>query len=246
MNFGFTEEQEMMRKSAADFVKGQSSLQRVRGLFDDDKGYSPEVWKQMADQGWLGAVYPEECGGLGMGYVDLICIEEQLGEGLLPEPIISSVLLGGNSILFGCNSEQKDAIRQHGFDEYCLFPEGKKGHPAHKKRYWDPYVIRNGQRLDTTGQFGPDIFTDYLIDYMSRHRERPFFAYYSTIMTHIPVVPTPFNKDQDLTPRERFAGMLRYADHLIGRLVAALDEFGLRDHTIVFIAVDNGTDNGTD
>ena len=110
MNFGFTEEQEMMRKSAADFVKGQSSLQRVRSLFDDDRGYSPEVWKQMADQGWLGAVYPEECGGLGMGYVDLICIEEQLGEGLLPEPIISSVLLGGNSILFGCNSEQKDAI----------------------------------------------------------------------------------------------------------------------------------------
>ena len=141
---------------------------------------------------------------------------------------------------------QKDAIRRHGFDEYCLFPEGKKGHPAHKKRYWDAYVIKNGRRLDTSGKFGPDVFCDYLIDYMRRHRDRPFLAYYSTILTHIPVVPTPHNKGQDLTPREHFAGMVRYADHLIGRLVTALDDLGLRDNTIVFIAVDNGTDNGTD
>ncbi len=142
--------------------------------------------------------------------------------------------------------KQKDAIHQHGFDEYCLFPEGKKGHPAHKKRYWDPYVIRNGKRLDTTGRFGPDIFTDYLIDFMTRRRDRPFFAYYSTIMTHIPVVPTPHNKGRNLTPREQFAGMLRYADYSIGRIIAALDKFDLRDNTLVFIAVDNGTDNGTD
>lgn len=142
--------------------------------------------------------------------------------------------------------EQADAIRRHGFDEYCLFPEGRKGHPAHKKRYWDAYVICNGERLDTTGKFGPDIFTDYLIDYMDRHRDRPFFAYYSTILTHIPVVPTPHNKDQNLAPRGHFAGMARYADHLIGRLIAALDEFGLRDNTIVFIMADNGTDSGTD
>jgi len=142
--------------------------------------------------------------------------------------------------------KQKDAIRRHGFDEYCLFPEGKKGHPAHKKRYWDPYVIRDGKKLETAGRFGPDIFTDYLIDYMGRHRDRPFFAYYPTILTHIPVTSTPLNKNQDLTPRQHFAGMLRYADHLIGRLIGALDRLGLRDNTIVIITVDNGTDNGTD
>ncbi len=141
---------------------------------------------------------------------------------------------------------QQDAISRHGFDDYCLFPEGKKGHPAHKQRYWDPYVIQDGQRLETAGRFGPDIFTDYLIDYMGRQRDRPFFAYYSTILTHIPVVPTPHNKHRQLAPRELFAGMLRYADHLIGRLIAALDELDLRDNTIVFVAVDNGTDNGTD
>ncbi len=141
---------------------------------------------------------------------------------------------------------QKDALKQHGFDEYCIFPEGKKGHPAHKKRYWDPYVIQNGRRLDTAGRFGPDIFREYLIDYMRRHRDRPFFAYFSTILTHIPVVPTPLNKGRELTPREQFVGMIRYADRQIALLVKSLDELGLRDNTIVFIVVDNGTDNGTD
>lgn len=142
--------------------------------------------------------------------------------------------------------EQRDAIRQHGFDDYCLFPEGKKGHPAHKNRYWNAYIIRNGQRLDTTGKFGPDVFTDHLIDFMGRERNRPFFAYYSTILTHIPVVETPHNRGRNLTPRELFAGMLSYMDHLIGRLIRALEETGQRDNTIVFITVDNGTDNGTD
>ncbi|MBI1314473.1 sulfatase-like hydrolase/transferase [bacterium] len=142
--------------------------------------------------------------------------------------------------------EQQDAINRHGFDDYCLFPEGKKGHPAHKNRYWNAYVIRNGEKLDTNGQFGPDIFTNHLIEFMARDRDRPFFAYYSTILTHIPVVETPHNKGQNLTPRELFAGMLNYMDHLIGRLVKSLEETGQRDNTIIFVAVDNGTDNGTD
>lgn len=141
---------------------------------------------------------------------------------------------------------QKNALTQHGFQEYCIFPEGKKGHPAHKKRYWDPYVIQNGKRLDTTGKFGPDIFTDYLIEYMKTHRDRPFCAYYSAILTHIPVVHTPHNLGKELTTREQFAGMLNYSDHLIGRLVKAMDELGIRDNTILFIVPDNGTDNGTD
>lgn len=142
--------------------------------------------------------------------------------------------------------EQEEALTKHGFDEYCIFPEGKKGHPAHKKRYWDPYVIRNGEKLETEGQFGPDIFTDYLIDFFKRKKDKPFFAYYSTILTHIPVVSTPHNKDEDLSPRGKFAGMLNYADFLIGRLEKSLEELGLREKTIIFIVVDNGTDKGTD
>ena len=143
--------------------------------------------------------------------------------------------------------DQKDALEKHGFDEHCIFPEGTKEHPAHKKRYWDPYVIENGQRIDTEDQYGPEIFTTKLIDFMSRMAEQedqPFFAYYSAILTHIPVGNTPDNQNSKLSSREQFAGMARYADELIGRMVTALDELNLREETIVVIATDNGTDNG--
>ena len=137
--------------------------------------------------------------------------------------------------------DQPNALKEHGFDESCVFPEGPRGHPAHTKRYWDPYVIQDGRRLETNGKFGPRLFTDFLIDFMKRRRQEPFLAFYSTILTHLPVTKTPLNKNEELTEREQLAGMVRYADHCIGRLVAALDELGLRDNTIVLITTDNGT-----
>lgn len=141
---------------------------------------------------------------------------------------------------------QIDALARHGFQEHCIWPEAKPGLPAHKKRYWDAYILRDGKRIDTAGKFGPDVFTDYSIDFMKRHRDEPFLLYQSAILTHIPVTTTPLSPDEEASAREKFAGMLHYADHLIGRMVQALDELGLRDNTLVMIATDNGTDNGTD
>ncbi|MBT7253582.1 MAG: sulfatase-like hydrolase/transferase, partial [Planctomycetaceae bacterium] len=146
---------------------------------------------------------------------------------------------------------QKDALAKHGFDEYCIFPEGKKEHPAHKKRYWDPYIIENGKRLETTGQYGPEIFTAKLIEFMTRQKEKsdqPFFAYYPAILTHLSIGPTPDNKvtnGRKLSDRELFVGMAQYADALVGRMVSALDSLGLRENTIVIVATDNGTDDGS-
>lgn len=110
MNFAFTEDQEMIRKSARDFAKGQSSIERVRGLLKDERGYSPELWKQIAAQGWLGTAFPEQYGGAELGCVDLICILEELGQGLLPEPIIDGAILPGNVLLFGCNETHKSTV----------------------------------------------------------------------------------------------------------------------------------------
>jgi alkylation response protein AidB-like acyl-CoA dehydrogenase len=107
MNFAFSEDHEMIRKSAADFVKGQSSIERIRELLLDPVGYSPEIYKQMADSGWLGTVIPEEFGGIGLGYVDLVCIQEELGRGLIPEPLLNSSVLAANCILHGCVDAQK-------------------------------------------------------------------------------------------------------------------------------------------
>lgn len=141
---------------------------------------------------------------------------------------------------------QTDALQQHGFDEHCIFPEGKPGHPAHKKRYWDAYLHENGRRIDIDGRFGPDVVADFAIDYMRRHRDEPFLLFYPAILTHIPVTTTPLAPDEAANPRAKFANMVRYADHLIGRLVEALDELKLRDNTLVIITTDNGTDSGTD
>jgi len=137
--------------------------------------------------------------------------------------------------------DQPDALEKHGFDEHLLFPEGPRGHPAHTKRYWDPYVMRDGKRIEAEGKFGPDLYTDYLIDFFGRNRDRPFLAFYSMVLTHVPVTKTPLNRDEELSDREQLADMVRYADRCVGRLVRALDELGLRDNTIVIVTTDNGT-----
>ncbi|MEO2049241.1 MAG: sulfatase-like hydrolase/transferase [Pirellulales bacterium] len=142
--------------------------------------------------------------------------------------------------------EQTNALTKHGFEEHCIWPEAKPGLPAHKKRYWDAYIIRDGEKIDARGKFGPDVFTDYSIDFMKRHRNEPFLLYQSAILTHIPVTTTPLSPDVKASPREKFAGMLHYADHLIGRMVKALDQLGLRDNTLIVVATDNGTDTGSD
>jgi alkylation response protein AidB-like acyl-CoA dehydrogenase len=113
MNFGFSEDQDMIRESALNFVSKESSLERVRALHEDADGYSSRHWKTIAESGWLGAVLPEEVGGIGLGYADLICIAEEFGKGLMPEPLIPFATLAGSAILFGgTESQQTDLLPQ--------------------------------------------------------------------------------------------------------------------------------------
>ena len=67
MDFGFSEDQEMLRQSARDFLGKECPMTLVRKLMEDESGHSPELWKKMADLGWLGLILPEEYGGLGLG-----------------------------------------------------------------------------------------------------------------------------------------------------------------------------------
>ncbi|MBI1817949.1 MAG: acyl-CoA dehydrogenase family protein [Deltaproteobacteria bacterium] len=104
-----TEEQELLRHSAREFVTKSAPLKRIRALRDgnDPIGFSRELWSEMAKLGWTGIVLPEEFGGAGLGYLDLIVVMEELGRGLMPEPMLSSVLLGGNAILLGGSVTQR-------------------------------------------------------------------------------------------------------------------------------------------
>jgi len=149
-------------------------------------------------------------------------------------------------------------IHECGFDEYCIWaylhnlPEGVKHTGAWEKagakpeRYWHPCVIKNGEYTATRpDDYGPDIYTDFLIDFMRRHRDEPFFLYFPMCLTHNPHRPTPDNVRNDDEKRKAgpayFQGTVEYTDTLMGRLVAALDALGLRENTVVLFTADNGT-----
>jgi alkylation response protein AidB-like acyl-CoA dehydrogenase len=103
------EEQEMLARSAREFVTGRSSFRRIRELRDrnDADGFSRELWREMAALGWLGIVIPEEFGGAGLGYLDQMVVLEEMGRGLMPEPFVSTVLLGTTALLLGGSAAQK-------------------------------------------------------------------------------------------------------------------------------------------
>jgi len=106
-----TEDQELLAKTAADFVSEHSPVSRVRKLRDtkDPVGFSRELWKQMAELGWLGIPFPESVGGAGMGFAELAVVLEALGRTLAPEPFLSTVLLGGQVLeLGGSEAQQKE------------------------------------------------------------------------------------------------------------------------------------------
>jgi acyl-CoA dehydrogenase len=112
MQFSLSDEQQLLRDSAAAFVRDNSSLKRIRALRDgkDADGFSRDLWKQMAELGWLGIVFPEEHGGLGLGYKDLALVLEEFGKGLMPEPWLSTVLLGGGAVWRGGKAAQQEAV----------------------------------------------------------------------------------------------------------------------------------------
>lgn len=107
MNFALSEEQVMLQQMAKEFVSRESSLRRIRQLRDDELGYSRDVYRKMAELGWLGMIFPEKHGGLDMGMVEMSVVMEELGRGLMPEPVLTSVLMGGAAVLFRGNEAQQ-------------------------------------------------------------------------------------------------------------------------------------------
>jgi acyl-CoA dehydrogenase len=105
------EDQELIGKTAADFVKEKSPVARFRALRDanDPLGFSRALWKEMAELGWVGIVFPEEVGGAGLGLADLAVVLEALGRTLAPEPFLSTVLLAGRVLVRGGSEAQRRA-----------------------------------------------------------------------------------------------------------------------------------------
>lgn len=94
MNFGFTEEQELLRSQVRKFLDDQCPLDRVRELMETPEGFSREHWKQLGELGFLGLVLPERYGGAGLGWADLVVLLEETGRSLFPAPLVSTLLAG--------------------------------------------------------------------------------------------------------------------------------------------------------
>src|SRR2546425_9309780 len=110
MDFGFSEEQEMLRKSARDFLAKESPMTYVRQMMEDERGFRDEQWQQMAGLGWMGLILPEEHGGAGLDFVDMIVVLEEMGRVVLPGPFFSTAILGGVALARGGSAAQKKEL----------------------------------------------------------------------------------------------------------------------------------------
>ncbi len=141
--------------------------------------------------------------------------------------------------------QEQDAPRHFGFDESYLWQ-----HTRRPPRYANPGLEIDGVARDfRDGEYGPTLVNDFAIDFVTRHKDHPFLLYYPMMLTHDPFQPTPDSAGWDPTAQgeavhrdpAHFAAMTAYMDKLIGRLVARLDELGIRDNTMLVFLGDNGT-----
>lgn len=107
MDLALSEEQEMLKKMAHDFLTEKFPKTVVKQIEESELGYSPQIWKEMAGLGWMGLVFPEKYGGTDMSFLDLAVLLEEMGQACLPGPYFSTVILGGLPILDIGSDEQK-------------------------------------------------------------------------------------------------------------------------------------------
>ena len=158
------------------------------------------------------------------------------------------------------SGEHPQLIHECGFDEYCMWaykhnlPAGVRhtgaweGKPGRKTaRYWHPSIVRNGKYIETdVNSYGPDIYSDFLLEFIDRAGSQPFFVYYPMTLTHAPFHSTPDStrdvKDRFRSDRDRqWQANVEYTDRIIGKLITGLERMGKRSNTLVIFVGDNGT-----
>ena len=132
-------------------------------------------------------------------------------------------------------------------DKYTYF--GKK--TGNTSRYWNPGIIHNGEYVPTTtDDYGPDLFCGFITDFIERHKDETFFAYYPMALTHGPFQATPLSADQSDAAKMKsdgekyFGDMVHYTGVLIQRIIDKLEAVGIAENTLVMFTCDNGSGRG--
>lgn len=110
MDFGLSEGQKMLKQTARDFLTAECPSSLVKEMATDDRGYTAELWRKIAELGWMGLAFPEEYSGTGGSFLDLAVMLEEMGRAGLPGPFFSTVVLGGMTILDLGNEKQKKEL----------------------------------------------------------------------------------------------------------------------------------------
>ena len=178
-------------------------------------------------------------------------VRNYLNFGTLPrsETTFAHVLLKAGYTTGICGKWQLgrevDSPKHFGFQESCLWQQTRR-----PPRYANPGLEYNGVEKDfSNGEYGPTLVNDFALEFLSKHRDKPFFLYYPMMLTHDPFQPTPDSpdwnakamgedKNQDV---KHFAEMTAYMDKLIGQVDAKLGELGIRENTLLLFIGDNGT-----
>lgn len=110
IDFSLSEAQKLIQSTAHDFFERKCPTKVVRELEASERGYSPEMWQQMAELGWLGITYPEKYGGSGGTFLDMYPLYEEIGRFLVPSPHLDTVVIAGETILEAGNDAQKEQL----------------------------------------------------------------------------------------------------------------------------------------
>lgn len=144
------------------------------------------------------------------------------------------------------NPDDNQRPHHFGFDEYSLWQLTQV--KALGERFANPLIEQNGKILPRDGDaYGPDIVSNYALDFIERNRDKPFFVYYPMLLVHDPFVPTPDSpewSDKDIRSKadpRYFKDMVEYTDKIVGNFVKKLEELGIRDNTLLIFTGDNGT-----
>jgi len=148
MDFSLAEEQEMIQRASREFLTEECTPAMVREMDEDELGYSPDLWKKMADLGWMGLPFAEEYGGEGAGFLDLALIVEQMGAVLLPAPFITTIIGGLGIMNFG-REEQKKA----------LLPSIAKGELVITNALYESNLKLNEDSVATQAEISGDAFS---------------------------------------------------------------------------------------
>ncbi|WP_146035146.1 sulfatase-like hydrolase/transferase [Formosa algae] len=135
---------------------------------------------------------------------------------------------------------EPNAMKKAGFDDFCMWTGYESGNAPSDNRYWDPYIFTTEGSKTYSGKFGPDIFSDFVIKFMTENKEVPFCVYYPMVLTHSPFVRTP-HEPEAKTKYEKHLAMVRYTDYIVGKILDHLEKSGLSDNTYVVLTTDNGT-----